>query len=311
MADYSDIVTAAQAVVGPNTSAADLAQIAQLQPRLWSQIAAHPNVYPGLLAWLEANGGVAKQPIVQQAATTQQAVPPYAAVQPGQGSFAYQGAYARPAVGAPVARRSKRPLVIGIVAVVVVAAIAATLLIWKPWQKSVSGPTLTVDQFVTMANNDPDMFVQSDSPLTAQDVQQGVSEAQQPGNWDQCNACDQSMSNVIGFINAEDAFTFLFDSKDDANSLAIAWADYMKSAIAANSDSSGQSLALQSQLSTSGGVWLLTVTNQAGQAGKVMSQYGNVIRLVNLSCTSASDCSSQAQTVAAAFKQDIDQAAKS
>jgi len=58
MADYSDLATAAKAVVDPATSAADLAQITQTQPSLWAQIAGHPNAFPGLLDWLAANGDV-------------------------------------------------------------------------------------------------------------------------------------------------------------------------------------------------------------------------------------------------------------
>jgi len=54
MADYSDLVMATRAVADPSTSPADLAAIAQMQPGLRAQVAAHPNVYPALLQWLGA-----------------------------------------------------------------------------------------------------------------------------------------------------------------------------------------------------------------------------------------------------------------
>jgi len=65
MAEFSDLVTATRAVVDPSTSPADLAQIAQLQPSLRPQVAAHPNVYPGLLSWLDANGDSAVKQAIQ------------------------------------------------------------------------------------------------------------------------------------------------------------------------------------------------------------------------------------------------------
>jgi len=52
MTDLGDLMTATRAVVDPATSAADLAQIAQMQPSLRPQIAVHPNIYPDLLSWL-------------------------------------------------------------------------------------------------------------------------------------------------------------------------------------------------------------------------------------------------------------------
>jgi len=308
MADFSDLATATKAVVDPSTSAADLAQIAQLQPGLRSQVAAHPNVYPGLLQWLDANGdAVTKQAVaVRQAA--QQAVPYYAAVQPGHGSFAYQGAYGGPMAGAPVVRRSKRPLVIGIVAVVVVAAIAVTLLVWKPWQKSGSGPTLTVGQFVTMVNGDQDTFGTFDSPVTVQDVQQGVTELSQGSDFSHCDACAQSMSKMTGAIfGGESPATMLFGSAADATAFVSAVADYLNGGAA-------EPGVEWKVTTTSGGVWLATPYSTDSRVvttgGAIMTQYGNVFREGALTCSSDSDCSSQAQTIAAAFKQDIDQAAK-
>jgi len=107
MADFSDLVTATNAVVDPSTSAADLAQIAQLQPSLRPQVAAHPNVYPALLQWMETQGTI---PVSNPAAAP---------------------------VG-QVARRRKTPFVI-IAAVVVVAVVASLLIILKPRQAAESG----------------------------------------------------------------------------------------------------------------------------------------------------------------------------
>ena len=56
MIDYSEFARAARAVVDPNTPAADLANIAELQPGLWAQVAGHPNAYPDLLTWLDSVG---------------------------------------------------------------------------------------------------------------------------------------------------------------------------------------------------------------------------------------------------------------
>jgi len=56
MADFSDFTEAAGAVIDPRTTAAELAQIAELQPGLWAQVAGHPAAYPDLLQWLDEVG---------------------------------------------------------------------------------------------------------------------------------------------------------------------------------------------------------------------------------------------------------------
>jgi len=135
MADYSDLVTATRAVVDPSTSAADLAQIAQLQPSLRPQVAAHPNVYPGLTSWLVGQG-------VARPITSAPSLPIAPVV-----SFA-------PAVASqPVRRRRKTPWMVGIVGVIVVAVVA-TMLIWQPWKLG-GGPQLTPTQFFWMMQNEP------------------------------------------------------------------------------------------------------------------------------------------------------------
>lgn len=56
MSNFNDFSAAQAAVTDPATSAADLAQIAQLQPGLRAAVAAHPAAYPGLLDWLDQLG---------------------------------------------------------------------------------------------------------------------------------------------------------------------------------------------------------------------------------------------------------------
>jgi len=85
MADFSDLVAATSASEDPTTSGADLALITQAHPRLWPQVASHPNAHRDLLVWLGANGDAAtKQTAAERLATTPLPVdtppPPAAAV---------------------------------------------------------------------------------------------------------------------------------------------------------------------------------------------------------------------------------------
>jgi len=56
MSDMTDLATAASAINDPETSAADLAVIAEVHPSLRTSVALHPAAYPGLLDWLDALG---------------------------------------------------------------------------------------------------------------------------------------------------------------------------------------------------------------------------------------------------------------
>jgi protein-disulfide isomerase len=56
MTDFSSLDVAKAAVADPATSPEDLNAIANAQPKLWTQVAAHPNAYPALLDWLETKG---------------------------------------------------------------------------------------------------------------------------------------------------------------------------------------------------------------------------------------------------------------
>jgi len=139
MAEFSDLVTATKAVVDPSTSAADLAQIAQLQPSLRPQVAAHPNAYPALLQWLDANDGVVAEPPVVPPQTVSPAsgeVTPAVVAEASRPSYtpetALQGS---PALdSAPVVANSKNRKVLfgvlgGVVAVVVIVLLVVTLIV--------------------------------------------------------------------------------------------------------------------------------------------------------------------------------------
>ena len=142
MTDFSDWGTAARAVTDPSTSAADLAAIAQAQPGLRAQVAAHPNAYPGLLQWLVAQGDPAVQAV---AASRLQPQTPIAAPMPVAPQQMPWGA-PQPAWGAPAAvapqRRSAAPVVVALAIIVLVGAIVG-LVLWHPWQNSDTAVTPT------------------------------------------------------------------------------------------------------------------------------------------------------------------------
>jgi hypothetical protein len=64
MTDFKDIYAAQLAVSDTSTSAAELAQIAGLQPSLRAAVAIHPNAYRELLDWLAEQGDAQVQAIV-------------------------------------------------------------------------------------------------------------------------------------------------------------------------------------------------------------------------------------------------------
>jgi len=146
MTDFSDWGTAARAVTDPSTSAADLAAIAQAQPGLRAQIAAHPNAYPGLLQWLAAQGDPAVQAV---AASRLQPQTPIAApmpvasmpVAPQQMPWgAPQPQWGTPAAAVAPQRRSAAPIIVAVAIIVLVCAIVG-LFMWHPWQKSDTTPS--------------------------------------------------------------------------------------------------------------------------------------------------------------------------
>ena len=69
MSDMTDVTVAARALADPLTPAANLADIAQAHPSLRSSVALHPNVYPGLLDYLDMLG----DPVVSAAVATRRA----------------------------------------------------------------------------------------------------------------------------------------------------------------------------------------------------------------------------------------------
>jgi len=118
MADYSDVMTAARALDDPSTSAADLAQIAQLQPGLRANVASHPNVYPGLTDWLAAQGVVRPSPVAPPVQVFPNALPaarPAAPVMQAQPASAFaQPAVAPVKVHLRIPVNSPMPLIAGI-----------------------------------------------------------------------------------------------------------------------------------------------------------------------------------------------------
>ncbi|MCL2783070.1 MAG: C-type lectin domain-containing protein [Propionibacteriaceae bacterium] len=105
MADFTKFAEASRAVSDPSTSGADLAQIAQSQPGLGPQVASHPNVYPGLLNWLDKHGDAAtKQAVLAEVARRRGTSSATSAVpQPGAGTTPVSPNVADPmAVARPV-----------------------------------------------------------------------------------------------------------------------------------------------------------------------------------------------------------------
>jgi len=64
MADYNLLDQATEAVHDPKTTPDQLFVIASNQPSLWVDVVAHPNVYPGLLDWLQIKGDAKVQAAV-------------------------------------------------------------------------------------------------------------------------------------------------------------------------------------------------------------------------------------------------------
>lgn len=104
MSDMNDLATAASAIADPTTSAADLATIAEVHPSLRTAVALHPNVYPGLLDWLDGLG----DPTLTRAVASRRAkdtgtsvsTPPVAPAYGSTSGYAAVGAMAGTTVGA-------------------------------------------------------------------------------------------------------------------------------------------------------------------------------------------------------------------
>ena len=150
MADLTDLAQAAIALTDPNTSAEDLATIAQVHPNLRVGVARHPNAYPGLLTWLSENGDdETRAAVAQRTAPVASSIPPPPV--PSQ-------AEPTPSHKPPIKRN--RLIVIIIAAVVVIALIVVGIVVFtKKDSGSGSGPTLSPDQLNFLAVSlagDPD-----------------------------------------------------------------------------------------------------------------------------------------------------------
>lgn len=152
MADFSDFATAAQAVANPATSALDLAHIVQAQPSLWPQVAAHPNIYPALSAWLETNGDPATKQVVASRRGTPAPAPALPAPMPA------------PAPAAPVPPMGRmgrlrmflrvRRKLVSIIAAIVVVALVAGIVAWQVFgRRGASSPQAAVSGLMTSLAN--------------------------------------------------------------------------------------------------------------------------------------------------------------
>jgi len=163
MDNLTDFTTAAATVANPQTSAADLAAIAQNHPNLRPAVAGHPNAYPALLDWLNQTGdpavqaavaarrGVATpaptfapatsanwqpsfQPAASQPATAQPAVsqPPYQGYSQPSFQPSYQGYSQGYPAAQPAPRRGKGALIAVLIVVVLALIAALVILVIKP-----------------------------------------------------------------------------------------------------------------------------------------------------------------------------------
>jgi len=95
MSQYADLSTALSVLNNPQATGAELQGVAAEQPTLWQHIAAHPNAYPELLAWLGSVGDDS----VRQAISRRQAAP----VAPQAAPVVPEGIGSPPAVAPRVA----------------------------------------------------------------------------------------------------------------------------------------------------------------------------------------------------------------
>jgi len=328
MTDFSDLLTATKAAVDPSTSAADLAQIAQAQPRLWPEIAAHPNAYPDLLSWLSANGDTAtKQAVATRltvGARTSMAVstPTNAMNSPGSfGSSHRQDDFPDALIG----KRSRRPFVIGGAVVVLIVA-AIVLVVIRPWQPK-DGPTLTPNQMVNMLQSNGAVF---NTDATAySDFEQRIEHTSYYQDTGAVGAailaelgCDSLPAAAVGDVIGGapmgsltfadwDAAVLLTTTPDRASALA----DLLVGCDAQIAESGGATpypgATLHQVSATSNGVRMFGASFTEDDSlnngvDAAVAQYGNVI-IVTLS----EDSWAQWQTNAASLRQAIDKAAKS
>jgi len=143
-----DLATAAAAVSDPTTPAADLAAIAADFPGLRSQVASHPNAYPGLLDWLVAQGDQTVTAIVG----ARRVGLPRPPTSPGASA---NSAVTMPSFSpAPVKKkRGKIIAIVTIVGVVVVAVVVTCLVVFLPKPVDPNGPVLSDAQIDQVLNS--------------------------------------------------------------------------------------------------------------------------------------------------------------
>jgi|GEM_PF-2691854 len=315
MADFSDLMTATKAVIDPNTSGADLAQIAQAQPSLWPQVVGHPNAYPDLLTWLDANGDAA----TRRAVAAQRAAPTETV------SAEAQGGHPAKSVGFHPQRRH---MVIGGTALAMLVAIAIVLSVVRPWQtQGSSGPILTGEQLAIVLQGNPDLFdtggrawPQLQADIQASNKYDGTIGGTLLTGLG-CDTISESMTATIvsgaGAPGLADvrllgmgATVLLLDSEPDANALAVELAACLPlvgrpSNDPLPTDSPAQESVINNE------VWLFGAATEGdynietGSLDVAIIQYGNVVAVAN-----SNESWAQWQSNVAPLRQAIDQAAK-
>jgi len=147
--DPTDVVQARRAVTDPATSGADLQAIAAALPSLWTEVAAHPNAYPALLAWLAQTGdpavaaAIGARSQVPIAGTSLSAATPVPTPPPPSST-----------AGRPRSSRGLVALAIALAVLLVGVAAALVMLVRHPGPAPVS-PTSTVSSTGRGGTNRP------------------------------------------------------------------------------------------------------------------------------------------------------------
>jgi len=216
MADFSDLMVATKAVIDPATSGADLAKIAQIQPSLRVQVAAHPNAYQALLGWLYQIGDEAVK-----AAVAKRSNAACTSIQTSEATFANPVEVVKslsPQRGGQATTPQRRGLVAAAVVVVLLVAVAIVVAITQPWTKPSEGPTLTPEQFYTLLTSDETLFGDNtmQNGITVEWMQQYATD-------DNCDLEDVDLSGIIacrdhGYLSSKGnwGLALLFDTPSDA-----------------------------------------------------------------------------------------------
>ena len=145
MANYSDWTTAVNAVANPYTTPQELLSIAQAQPRLMAQVAAHPNAYPDLLNWLDSFR-----------------IPEVSAMVAARRGQTQPRPQPQPRRAVPV-RRKMNPLMIALIAVLAVALVGTVIYFATRGSPDLTPPSTT--PATQTASQDPTPTVTPANPI--------------------------------------------------------------------------------------------------------------------------------------------------